>query len=338
MSRMKSSLLAAGCLVALTSTAAIAGPSGLHLLKSVTLGGDTFWDCVFYDAPNHHIFVTHGSHVVVVDSKTYEVAGDIADTPQVHGVAVADKLGKGFITSGANNTVIAFDPVTLKSTGTIAVGTRPDAIVYDPFTRRVFTFNAGSKDSTVIDAASGTVDGTVSLGGKPEFAVSDGEGHIFDNIEDKSEIAEINTKTMEVTARWPLAPCESPSGIALDKDHGRLFAACENEMMAVVDTKTGKVVATVPTGKGADGAGFDPKTRNVLIPNGEGKLSVIHQDTADKYHLVENVPTQFGVRTMDFDPATQRLFSATADLTPDPGKRPPYKIGPGSFRMVVFGK
>jgi YVTN family beta-propeller protein len=338
MSRMKSSLLAAGCLVALTSTAAIAGPSGLHLLKSVTLGGDTFWDCVFYDAPNHHIFVTHGSHVVVVDSKTYEVAGDIADTPQVHGVAVADKLGKGFITSGANNTVVVFDPVTLKSTGIIAVGTRPDAIVYDPFTRRVFTFNAGSKDATVIDAASGTVDGTVPLGGKPEFAVSDGEGHIFDNIEDKSEIAEISTKKMDVTARWPLAPCESPSGIALDKAHGRLFAACENEIMAVVDTKTGKVIATVPTGKGADGAGFDPKARNVLIPNGEGKLSVIHQDTADKYHLVENVPTQFGVRTMDFDPATQRLFSATADLTPDPGKRPPYKIGPGSFRMVVFGK
>src|SRR5476651_497059 len=226
MSRLKANLLVAGCLLVLASSGATAGSSGIHLLKSVTLGGDTFWDCVFFDAPNHHIFVTHGSHVVVVDSKTYEMAGDILETPQVHGVAVADKLGKGFITSGASNSVVVFDPKTLKTTGTIAVGTRPDAIIYDPITRRVFTFNGGSKDSTVIDVASGTVDGTVALGGKPEFAVSDGKGHIFDNIEDKSEIAEINAKTMEVVQRWPLAPCQSPSGIALDKVHSRLFAAC----------------------------------------------------------------------------------------------------------------
>jgi YVTN family beta-propeller protein len=304
----------------------------------VTLGGDTFWDGIFFDAANHHVFITHGTHVAVVDTRSYELAGDIADTPQTHDVAVADKLGKGFVTSGASNSVIVFDPRTLKTIGTIAVGTRPDAIVYDPFSRRVFTFNAGSKDSTVIDVASGTVDGTVPLGGKPEFAVADGKGHVFDNIEDKSEIAEIDTKTMDVIARWPLAPCESPSGIALDRIHARLFAACENEMVAVVDARTGKVITTIPTGKGADGAGFDAKTRNVLIPNGEGKLSVIHQVTADKYRLVENVPTQFGVRTMDLDPSTHRIFSATADLSPDPGKRPPYKMGPGSFRLVVFGK
>jgi YVTN family beta-propeller protein len=338
MSKLKSALRAVGCLSALTCSGATAGPSGVHLLKSVTIGGDTFWDGIFFDTANHHIFLTHGTHVVVVDSKTYEVAGDIPDTLQVHDVAVADKLGKGFITSGASNSAVVFDPKTLKVMGTIAVGTRPDAAVYDPFSRRVFTFNAGSKDATAIDVASGTVDGTISLGGKPEFAVTDGKGHVFDNIEDKSEIVEINTKTIEVVAHWPLAPCESPSGLAFDKVHARLFAACENEMMAVIDAKTGKVIATVSTGKGADGAGFDPKTRNVLIPNGEGKLSVIHQDTADKYHLVENVPTQFGARTMDLDPATHRIFSVTADLTPDPGKRPPYKMAPGSFRMLVFGK
>jgi len=323
------------CLLLLT-TPATAESSGIHLVKSVTLGGDTFWDAVTFDHSSGHLFITHGSHVVVVDAKTYDLAGDIPDVAGAHQVAIG--LGKGFATSGTNNSVVVFDPSTLKVTGTIAVGTRPDGTIFDPFSRRVFTFNAGSKDSTVIDVASGTVDGSVALGGKPEFGISDGHGRIFDNIEDKSEIAVIDTKKMDVVARWPLAPCESPSGIAMDKLHARLFVACENEMMAVVNAKSGKVVATIPTGKGADGAGFDPATRDVFIPNGEGKLSVIHQDTADKYRLVENVPTQFGVRTMDLDPATHRIFSATADLTPDPGKRPPYKMTPGSFRLVVFGK
>jgi len=313
-----------------------AAPASWHLLKSVTLGGDTFWDCIYFDAPNHHVFVTHGTHVVVVDSASYTVAGDIPDTPGVHGVAVA--LGKGFITAGGNDTAVVFDPKTLKTTGTIKVGTRPDAILYDPPTRRVFTFNAGSKDATVIDVASGTVDGTIPLGGKPVFAVSDGAGRIYDNIEDTSEIVEIDAKHMQVLRRFPLAPCTEPSGLAFDRKHGRLFAACGNEMMAAVDVKTGKVVATVPTGKGADGAGFDSTTSDVLIPNGEGKLSIIHEIAPDKYSLVENAPTQFGVRTMDYDPATRRLFSATADLTPDPGKRPPWKMGPGTFRMVVFGR
>jgi DNA-binding beta-propeller fold protein YncE len=305
-----------------------------HLLKSVTLGGDTFWDCIYFDAPNHHVFVTHGSHVVVVDSASYAVAGDIPDTPGVHGVAIG--LGKGFITAGGNDTAVVFDPKTLKTTGAIKVGSRPDAILYDPPTRRVFTFNAGSKDATVIDVASGTVDGTIPLGGKPEFAVSDGKGRIYDNIEDTSEIVEIDAKHMQVLRRFPLAPCTEPSGLAIDRKHGRLFAACGNELMAAVDVKSGKVVATVPTGKGADGAGFDSSTGDVLIPNGEGKLSVIHQIAPDRYRLVENVPTQFGVRTMDYDPASRRLFSATADLSPDPGKRPPWKMGPGTFRIVVF--
>jgi YVTN family beta-propeller protein len=336
MKNLRWTLLA--CTAALTLVGAAPAHSGYHLLKSVTLGGDTFWDCITFDAANHHVFIAHGTHVVVVDSNSYAVAGDIPDTPGVHGVAVANQFGKGFITAGGNNTVVVFDPKTLKTTGTINVGTRPDAILYDTATKRVFTFNAGSKDATAIDAASGTVDGTIPLGGKPEFAVSDGKGRLYDNIEDTSEIVEIDAKHMEVTHRWPLAPCTEPSGLALDRAHGRLFAACSNEMMAVVDTKTGKIVTTVPTGKGADGAAFDAKTKDVLIPNGEGKLSVIHEDTPDKYRLVENAPTQFGNRTLDLDPATHRVFTATADLSPDPGKRPPYKMAPGSFRLVVFGK
>ena len=198
------SLLLAGA-AGLVLSAGASAASGYHLLKSATLGGDTFWDAITYDAANHHIFVTHGSHVVVVDSNTYAAVGDIANVTGAHQVAVAPT--KGFATSGTANAVVVFDPKTLAVTGSIAVGTRPDGIVYDPFTRRVFTFNAGSKDSTAIDVASGTVDGTVPLGGKPEFAVADGAGHIFDNIEDTSELVEIDAKKMEVMFRWKLAPC-----------------------------------------------------------------------------------------------------------------------------------
>jgi YVTN family beta-propeller protein len=333
----KTTLLA--CAVALAiGGAANASPSGYHLLKTVALGGDTFWDAITLDAPSHHLFITHGDHVVVVDSRSYAAAGDIGGLKGVHQVAVADRLDKGFVTQGGADSVAVFDPKTLAVTGTIKVGSKPDGIVYDPVTRRVFTLNAGSKDATAIDVASGTVDGTVPLGGKPEFAVADGRGHVYDNIEDTSEIVEIDAKTMEVTKRWSLAPCTEPSGIAIDKAHRVLFAACDNEMMAALDIGKGKVVATVPTGKRSDGAAFDPSRRTVFIPDGEGKLTVIHQDAPDKYRLIENVPTQFGARTIEIDPATHRVFTVTADLTPDPGQHPPYKMTPGSFRLLVYGR
>lgn len=333
---MKTTLLACAATLALIG-AAQASPS-YHLLKSVTLGGDTFWDAITLDAPNRHLFITHGDHVVVVDSRTYAVAGDITGLKGVHQVAVADALGKGFVTQGGADAVAVFDPKTLAVIGTIKVGAKPDGMVYDPVSRRVFTLNAGSKDATAIDVASGTVDGTVPLGGKPEFAVADGRGHVYDNIEDTSEIVEIDTKTMEVTKRWSLAPCTEPSGLAIDKVYRILFAACDNEMMAALDIGKGKVVATVPTGKRSDGAAFDAATHTVFIPDGEGKLTVIHQDAPDKYRLVENVPTQFGARTIDIDPATHRVFTVTADLTPDPGQHPPYKMTPGSFRLLVYGR
>lgn len=332
----KTTLLA--CAAALTLSGAAQASPGYHLVKSVTLGGDTFWDAITLDAPNHHLFITHGDHVLVVDSRSYAVAGDIGSLKGVHQVAVADKLGKGFVTQGGADSVAVFDPKTLAVTGTIKVGSKPDGIVYDPVSRRVFTLNAGSKDATAIDVASGTVDGTMPLGGKPEFAVADGRGHVYDNIEDTSEIVEIDAKTMEVTKRWSLAPCTEPSGIAIDKAHRILFAACDNEMMAALDIAKGKVVATVPTGKRSDGAAFDPSSRTVFIPDGEGKLTVIHQDAPDKYRLIENVPTQLGARTIEIDAATHSVFTVTADLTPDPGQHPPYKMSPGSFRLLVYGR
>jgi YVTN family beta-propeller protein len=335
---IKMTRLAAGA-VLLMATAAVAGPSGIHLLKSVTLGGDTFWDCLTLDAPNHRLFIAHGSHVVVADSTTGAAIGDIPNVDGAHQVAVANSFNKGYATAGKTDSVVVFDAKTLKTTGTIKVGSRPDGILYDPATRRVFTFNAGSKDSTVIDVASGTVDGTIPLGGKPEFAVLDGKGHIFDNIEDTSEIVEIDAKSMSVMKRWKLAPCTEPSGLAFDSAHHRLFAACDNEMMAAVDSETGKVVATFPSGKGADGATFDAKSGNVLIPEGgDARLSVIHEVTPNAYKLVENVPTQKGARTMDLDPATGRIYTVTADLTPDPGQHPAYKMAPGSFRLLIYGR
>jgi YVTN family beta-propeller protein len=338
---MRRSLRSAASAVFLTAASAglAASPPAIHLLKSVTLGGDTFWDCLTLDTANHHVFIAHGSHFVVADSGTGAQVGDIADTPGAHEVAVAVPFGKGYATSGTNNAVVVFDLKTLKTTGTIAVGTRPDGALYEPVSRRVFTFNAGSKDATAIDAASGTVDGTVPLGGKPEFAVIDGKGHIYDNIEDISEIVEIDARKMTVLERWKLAPCTEPSGLAFDVRHGRLFAACDNEMMAAVDIATGKVVATVPTGKGADGAVFDARWDDVLIPQGgDARLSVIHEQTPDSYKLVGNVPTERGARTMEIDPATGRVFTVTADLTPAPGEHPAYKIGPGSFRLLIYGR
>ena len=324
-----------------TGAALLTGASalpGYHMLKSVTLGGDTFWDAITLDSTNKHLFITHGDHVVVLNSDNYSKVGDIPGVEGAHQVAVAADLGKGYATAGKLNAVIVFDAASLNVTGKIAVGSKPDGVVYDIRTHRIFVFNADSKDATVIDVRSGTVDGTVPLGGKPEFAVADGAGHIYDNIEDTSEIVRIDAKTMTVTDRWKLAPCESPSGIAIDRQRGRLFSACENEMMAVVDAKTGKVITTLPTGKGSDGAAYDPVTRNVFIPNGQGDMTIVAQGNGDKYRKLMTLPTQFGARTIEIDAATHRIFTVTADLTPDPGQRPPYKLTPGSFRLLVYGR
>jgi YVTN family beta-propeller protein len=311
---------------------------GYHALTTVTLGGDTFWDAITLDGTNKHLFITHGDHVVVLSSADYSKAGDIPGVEGAHQVAVAADLGKGYATAGKLNAVIVFDAASLNVTGKIAVGIKPDGVVYDIRTHRVFVFNADSNSATVIDVRSGTVDGTVPLGGKPEFAVADGAGHIFDNIEDTSEIVEIDARKMDVIHRWKLAPCESPSGIAIDRLRGRLFAACENQMLAVMDAKTGKVITTIPTGKGADGAAYDPVTRNVFVPLGEGLLEVIAQSNGDQYKVLTRLPTKLGARTIEIDPAAHRIFTVTADLTPDPGKHPPYKMTPGTFHLLVFGK
>jgi DNA-binding beta-propeller fold protein YncE len=273
-----------------------------------------------------------------MDIDTYAIVGDIPDTQGVHGIALAPELGRGFTSNGRANTVTIFDLKTLKAIGTVNAGTNPDAIVYDGVTKRVFTLNGRSHDATAINAADGTVAGTLELAGKPEFAVADGKGSIYVNIEDKSELVQFDAQKLTVLNRWPMAPCEEPSGLAMDLKDRRLFAGCGNKMMAVVDADTGKVIATPAIGQGVDANRFDPGTNYAFASNGEGTLTVVHEDSPDKFSVVENVPTKRSARTMALDRKTHNIFLAAADLEPPAqGERRP-RMKPGSFVILVVGK
>src|SRR5450432_587198 len=315
-----------------------AGASGYHVIKNISVPGDEGWDYVAVDSDARRVYVSHATHVVVLDADTFAVVGDIPDTQGVHGIAIAPDLGRGFVSDGRANTVTIFDLKTLKTLGTVKAGTNPDAIIYDPHTKRVFTMNGRSEDTTAINAADGTVAGTLALGGKPEFAVADGHGSIFVNIEDKSELVHFDSQKLTVLNRWPLKPCDEPSGLAVDWKTRRLFAGCGNKMMAVIDADTGKIVATPPIGDGVDANGFDPATNLALASTGEGVLTVVHEDSPDKFTVVENVPTQKSARTMGLDVKTHNIFLPAADFDPPaPGQRRG-KMKPGSFVVLVVGK
>jgi len=323
--------------------AAAQGPSGYHLIKKVNLGGEGGWDYLAMDAPSRRLFISRGTHVLVVNADSYEVVGDIPDTEGVHGVAFAQDLGRGFTSNGRANTVTIFDLKTLKPVGSAKTGQNPDAILYDPASHRVFTFNGRSGDATAIDAATGAVAGTVALSGKPEFATANGAGLVYVNLEDKSELVAFDSSALTVANRWPLAPCEEPSGMAIDTQHSRLFIGCHNKMMAVVDANNGKVVVTVPIGQGVDANRFDPAAGLAFASCGDGTLTVAHEDTPDKYTVVETVATQRGARTMEIDPQTHNVFLVTAEFGPPPAAtpenpRPRPAIVPGSFTLLVFGR
>jgi YVTN family beta-propeller protein len=326
------------------TSAAQAGPSGYHLLKKIKVGGEGFWDYIAFDSPTRRLFISRGTKVVVLNVDSEKVVGEIPDTTGVHGIALAPDLGKGFTSNGGAGTVSIFDLKTLEVTGHAQAGKNPDAILYDPATKRVFTMNGRSSDSTAIDAATGNVLATIPLGGRPEFAVADGAGHVFLNLEDKSQVQEIDAKTLTVTATWPLAPCESPSGLAIDAAHRRLFAGCHNKMMGIMDADSGKVVATPPIGLGVDANQFDPGTGFAFSSNGAGTLTVVHEDSPDKFSVVEDVPTQTGARTMALDLKTHQVFLVTAEFAPAPAPTPdnpnPRRGGmiPDSFVVLVFGR
>ena len=318
-------------------------PNGYHLLKKIQIGGEGGWDYLFADADAHRLYVSHATKVVVIDTETGNKIGEILDTKGVHGIAVAEKLGKGFTSNGRDDSVTIFDLKTLKRISDVKVGKNPDAIIYDAASNHVFTFNGGSSDTTVIDADSGKVAGTIALGGKPEFATVDGKGTVFVNIEDKSEVAQIDSKKLVVKTRWLIAPGEEPSGMAIDQKNHRLFIVCGNKKMIVLNSETGKVVADLPIGDGTDAAGFDPNTKLAFSSNGEGTLTVVREDSADKFSVVETVTTQRGARTMTLDTKTDRIYLATAAFgeTPAPTAerpRPRPSIVPDSFVILVFGK
>lgn len=330
-------------LVVLLATFAVAADAGYHVIMSYKLGGDGGWDYLTLDSSSRRLYISRATHVMVIDADSGKSAGDIPDTPGVHGIALAPELNRGFISNGREGTVTIFDLPTLKVITKAKAGENPDAILYDPATKRVFAFNGRSHDATAIDAAKGTVVGTIKLEGKPEFAVSDGKGEIFVNIEDKSQIDAIDPDKLAVKSSWPLAPCQEPSGLAIDRKNRRLFAGCDNKMMAVVNADNGKVIATPPIGEGVDANAYDPDTGLAFASCGDGHLTVVKQESPDKYTVVQNVETQEGARTMALDEKTHNAYLVTAKFGPPPAATPDqphprHTILPDSFVVLVVGK
>ena len=321
-----------------------ANPSGYHLLKKIEAGGEGGWDYLIVDPAGRRLYISRSTRVMVFDADTGAAVGEIPNTPGVHGIAIAADLGKGFTSNGRDGSVTVFDLKTLKATGQVKVGTNPDCVMYDLATHRVFAFNRGSSDVTAIDAATGSVAGLIPLGGHPEFAVSDGKGMVYVNLDDKSEIVAIDSQALKVKARWPVAPGEDPSGLAIDQKTRRLFSVCGgNKKMIVMNADNGHVVAELSIGGGVDAAGFDPETKLAFSSNGEGTLTVVREDSADKFSVIEQVQTQRGARTMALDPKTHKVFLVTAQYGPPPAPTPERpnprpSIVPGSFVILVYGK
>lgn len=320
--RMSWFTLATACCTLLASSAFSQGT--YSITKKIAIPGQGGWDYLAVDEAARRLYVSHGTQVEVLDVDSQTVVGNIPGTLGVHGIAIAPELGRGFTSNGQTSTVTIFDLKTLKKLGEVPTGKKPDAIMFDAATSQVLAFNGDSESVTVISAADGKVVGTVPLGGGPEFAVADGNGFVFDNLEDKSQIVKIDARKLTVAQRWPVAPCEAPSSMAIDRANHRLFIGCRSHIMAVIDSESGKVVATLPIGDHVDATSFDEDTRMIFFSNGEGTISVIHQDSADKYSSVETVKTLPKAKTMALDPKTHQLFLSTAEA--------------GQFEVLVVGK
>jgi DNA-binding beta-propeller fold protein YncE len=335
-----------GCFatVVILSCFATAQQSGYRVLDKVKLGGEGGWDYLNADVKTGLLFISRGSHVQVMDMEKKALVGDIPNTNGVHGIALVHELGKGYISDGRDTAVTVFDIATLKTLKVIKIkGINPDAIMYDDVSRRVFTFNGRSADATAIDAATDSVVGTVPLGGKPEFAQADGKGKIFVNIEDKSVVVAFDAISLEVLARWPIAPGEEASGLAIDREHHRLFSVCSNKYMIVLNYETGAVVASLPIGQGTDAAAFDPETHLAFSSNGDGTLTVVRQENADTYAVIDNVKTQPRSRTMSLNPKNHCLYLSAAEFekAPEPTKdnpRPRPAMVKDSFSILVVGR
>lgn len=297
---------------------------GYSVIKKIPIPGQGSFDYLTVDEGARRLYVSHGTQVEVLDIDSLSIVGNIPNTPGVHGVAIAPESGRGFVSDGQASTVTIFDLKTLQRIADVPTGKKPDAIIYDPATSRVFAFNGGGDSATAIDAASGKVAGTVDLGGGPEFAAADGKGYVFNNLEDESLVLKINSRELKVEQRWPTAPCSSPSSMAMDRANRRIFVGCRSKVMAVLDADSGKVITTVPIGDHVDASAFDPETKLVFNSNGEGTVTVIHQDGPDNYSVVETVKTVPRAKTMALDPKTHRLFLSTVEN--------------GQFEVLVVGK
>ena len=328
-----------GALLVAIAPAALAGYSAA---EKISLPGNGGWDYFTADASARRLYATHSDRVQVLDLDTFAVVGEIAPLAGVHGVAVAPELGRGFISNDKNSTVTVFDLQTLHIVATWpAGGEKPDAILYDAATKRVCSFNGGSDNVTVLDAATGRLVGTIPLGGGPEFAASDGTGQAFVNIEDNHEIVRFDLRSLAITARWSVAPAQGPSALAFDAVHHRLFSGCRNQQLVVLNTDTGKVVAVLPIGKGVDATSYLPAKGLVFVSNGDGTLNIFHQTDADHYAAVETVATAPGARTHAVDDTTGRVFLGSVHYLPQPPAAPGAPrtrpaIEPGSFRVLVF--
>jgi len=310
------------------------------VIDRLTLGGTGGWDYLSFDSQRRHLFVSRGDRVLVIDVDRNKPIGVIPNTNGVHGIAIAQDLHHGFTSNGKANAVTVFDLDTLKTVGTITgTGQKPDSIVYDNASHHVLTFNGKSGDASVMDPATAKVIGTIELPGRPEFSVADGDGRVYVNIEDKSELAEIDTRSNKVLQTWPLAPCKSPSGLAMDVAHKRLFSVCDNQVMVVLDATNGRRIATMPIGDGPDAVTFDPVQAIVYSSNGEsGTLTVIHEDDADHYSVIANVPTQVSARTQALDPQKHRVYLSAATLGTQKDARGRQQPVPGSFSILTVGK
>jgi YVTN family beta-propeller protein len=295
-----------------------------HITKKIPIPGQGGWDYLTVDDGARRLYVSHGTQVEVLDVDSSAIVGKVEKTPGVHGIAIAPELGRGFISNGQSSTVTIFDLKTLKAIAEVKVGKKPDAIIYDPATSRVFAFNGDGNSATAIQAADGKVAGTVDLGGGPEFAVADGSGYVYNNIEDASLVLKINARSLKVEQRWPTAPCASPSSIAMDRPNRRLFVGCRSKVMAVMNADTGQVITTLPIGDHVDATAFDPESRLIFNSNGEGTITVIHEDSPDKYSIVETVKTVPKAKTMALDLKTHQLFLSTAEA--------------GQFEVLVVGR
>jgi len=335
---------------ALLGTVALASPPGpgYHLIKKVSLGaapgGGEYFDYVTVDSAARRVYLSHGAEVKVLDADNFSVVGTISGLKRCHGVVVLPELGKGFITDGDAETVAVFDLKTLKITGQIKSSPDTDSITYDPASKLIFTFNGDSKNSTVIDPVKETVVKVIDMGGAVEQPVADGKGTLYDNNEEKSDVAVVDTHTFTIKARWPVAPAGTPVAMEMDREHRRLFSSGRKpQFLVMMDADNGKVVQSLPISSGVDANVFDPETGLLFVSTRVGKLHIFHEDSPDKLTEVETVNTEFGAKTMGLDPKTHNLFLATADFgaPPAPTKKNPHperKAIPGTFRVLIYGR